>query len=386
MASTGGTTHTQSLTGLTNGFKNYYVSCNDSSAPYVFNETNRTWTVDTAPPTIALTSPTNNSIVNGTITLSATASDIGSGVGYVTFNVLRTDASKGGTDFTYDDYSSPYSVQFNTTTVVDKNYRVWAEAYDKAGYSNSTPDIIITISNNIKTTITSPMQNTGPNAYLNATTTKAANCYYGTSPNPTTAMSTGQGTLTHSQYLTGLNGQVTYYLSCNDSSQPSIFNQTSKTWTAVARTEIFYDEFATLDAWAGDKPPWLTFSSFGNSVPYNSSLYALKYGYGTHVINHTQSTTGYQNINMSFWAIAHESDAGEYMKMDWFNGTAWTNLYTATSQPETWSYHSYLLPASANNKPNLIIKVYCYCWHNPPGSDYCAVDTFRITGSSTVTG
>jgi len=96
---------------------------------------------DTVNPTASLTSPTDGSTVSGTINVSANASD-NVGVSKVEFyrgsNLIGTDTS------------SPYSVNFDTTTVSNGNYVFSAKAYDAANNVGASDNISVAISNSVQ--------------------------------------------------------------------------------------------------------------------------------------------------------------------------------------------------------------------------------------------
>jgi hypothetical protein len=91
--------------------------------------------VDTTVPTVALTSPTNGATVTRNAKITATASDVGSGVARVEFYV---DTQLVGTST-----SSPYSVSWNTKKVTTGSHTIKAVAFDAAG--NSAPSTVITV-------------------------------------------------------------------------------------------------------------------------------------------------------------------------------------------------------------------------------------------------
>lgn len=93
--------------------------------------------IDTAPPTVSLTTPAESSNVSGTTAMTATASD-SVGVTKVEFYVnsqLKSSAT-----------SSPYSYQWDTTTSANGQQLLTAKAYDAAG-NNATSSYYVTVSN-----------------------------------------------------------------------------------------------------------------------------------------------------------------------------------------------------------------------------------------------
>ncbi|MDJ0841666.1 MAG: PHB depolymerase family esterase [Acidobacteriota bacterium] len=93
---------------------------------------------DTTPPTTNITSPANNATVDGTIDITASASD-NDAVAKVEFYV---DGNLIGVDT-----SSPYSVSWDTTSVPDGDYQLLARACDDAGNVGSDNDTTVTVDN-----------------------------------------------------------------------------------------------------------------------------------------------------------------------------------------------------------------------------------------------
>ncbi len=91
---------------------------------------------DTTQPSVSLTAPANNATVSGTVPLTATASD-DVGVTKVEFRV--------GATIVNTDTTSPYSYNWNSTSVNDGPYVVSATAYDAAG-NNRASSVSITVS------------------------------------------------------------------------------------------------------------------------------------------------------------------------------------------------------------------------------------------------
>ena len=97
---------------------------------------------DTTPPTVSITSPLNGATVSGTVALSANASD---NVGVAGVQFFVNGAAVGAEDTT-----SPQSVNWDTTTVVNGGlYSITARARDAAG--NQTTSSVISVSVNNST-------------------------------------------------------------------------------------------------------------------------------------------------------------------------------------------------------------------------------------------
>jgi hypothetical protein len=92
---------------------------------------------DTTPPTITWDAPADGARVVGNVTLSASsASAGGGGVQFV------VDGNVVGSAL-----SSPYSLSWNSTTVVDGDHSVSARTTDAQGRTNTTTPVVLTVSN-----------------------------------------------------------------------------------------------------------------------------------------------------------------------------------------------------------------------------------------------
>ncbi len=93
---------------------------------------------DVTPPTCSITAPANGATVVETVTFSATASD-NETVNRVDFYV---DGTKVGTD-----NASPYSINWDTTTVANGSRTLQAKAFDAAGNVGNSSTISVTVDN-----------------------------------------------------------------------------------------------------------------------------------------------------------------------------------------------------------------------------------------------
>jgi chitodextrinase len=99
-----------------------------------------TMALDTTPPVVAVTAPAANAIVHGTsVAVSANASD-NVAVAGVTFLV---DGSAVGVE----DTTSPYSIVWNTTTVMSGSHVVSAVARDSSGNTAQSAGVAVTVDN-----------------------------------------------------------------------------------------------------------------------------------------------------------------------------------------------------------------------------------------------
>ena len=98
-----------------------------------------TATTDTTPPTVSISSPTSDSTVSGTVTVSAIASD---NVGVAGVQFLLNGLNLGT-----EDTASPYSVSWNTVTAANGFHTLTARARDSAGNTTTSSVVIVMVSN-----------------------------------------------------------------------------------------------------------------------------------------------------------------------------------------------------------------------------------------------
>lgn len=144
---TGSTTHSTSLSGLSNGTAYvYYVRCadatgnaNGSDYPISFSVDTPVVVADTTPPTVSLTAPSNGASVSGTVSVSASASD---DVGVVGVQFKLDGAALGA-----EVLSSPYSMSWDTTTASNGAHALTATARDAAGNPTVSSAVSVTVGN-----------------------------------------------------------------------------------------------------------------------------------------------------------------------------------------------------------------------------------------------
>jgi hypothetical protein len=120
---------------------------------------------DTTVPTASISSPSNNATINGTVSVTATASD-NVGVAKVEFYV---NASLQATDT-----SSPYSFSWNTTSVANGSYTLSAKAYDAASNVGSSANVSVTVNNTDTTVPTVSISSPSNSATINGTVSVTA--------------------------------------------------------------------------------------------------------------------------------------------------------------------------------------------------------------------
>ncbi len=146
-------------------YVNDILKASDSGAPYVYSwdtsslatgvytlmakaydaagnvsQSSRSVTVvnDLIAPAVALTSPANNTTVNGTVTISSSASD--------NVGVTKVEFYCNGV-LLYASNMSPYSFSWNTKGVADGVYVLIAKAYDNAGNYTQSSSVTVAVSN-----------------------------------------------------------------------------------------------------------------------------------------------------------------------------------------------------------------------------------------------
>jgi len=94
---------------------------------------------DTTPPAVSVASPGNGATIQGTVPISAGASD-NVGVAGVQFRI-------DGANFGAEDTSAPYSVSWNTTTASNGSHTITAVARDAAGNRTTSAPVTVMVSN-----------------------------------------------------------------------------------------------------------------------------------------------------------------------------------------------------------------------------------------------
>ncbi len=123
-------------------------------------------TVDNTTPTTAVSAPAQNASVRGTVPVSATASD--------TYGVERVEFYAGAT-LLGTATLAPYVVGWDTTTVANGTITLTTRAYDFAGNSTPSANLVITVDNAAPTVaITSPANGTSFSFLTFSTTVQAS--------------------------------------------------------------------------------------------------------------------------------------------------------------------------------------------------------------------
>jgi hypothetical protein len=115
------------------------------------------------------------------------------------------------------------------------------------------------------------------------------------------------------------------------------------------------------------------------SVPYAGSYNIRTENTGGESIVETDvDTTGYEDINFSFYAHTENMDGGEYVAADWYNGTGWTQLMSVQTIA-AYTFYNYSLPSSADNNAGFKIRFRC---SSDANNEDCEIDNVQVTGTS----
>jgi O-glycosyl hydrolase len=94
---------------------------------------------DTTPPSVFISSPDNNATVSGTITIAANAGD---NVGVAGVQFLLDGNNLGAEDFT-----SPYTVSWDTSGATNGTHTLTAQSRDAAGNTTTSAQVTVVVSN-----------------------------------------------------------------------------------------------------------------------------------------------------------------------------------------------------------------------------------------------
>ncbi|MFC1705027.1 LamG domain-containing protein, partial [Nanoarchaeota archaeon] len=88
------------------------------------------------------------------------------------------------------------------------------------------------------------------------------------------------------------------------------------------------------------------------------------------------STAGYSSIKFSFYPSTTGLDTNEYIAVDWYNGTGWTNLMQA--EDVAYALYNYSLSSAADNNADFKVRFRCYSGSN---NERCRVDNINVSGT-----
>jgi hypothetical protein len=105
---------------------------------------------DTAAPTVSISSPNNGQVVKATTTVTATANDgTGSGISKLEFYLDSATTPFSTTTATVSGTTDKYAVTWDTTTTNNAPHTLYAKAYDKAGNSQNSAVVSLSVDNSV---------------------------------------------------------------------------------------------------------------------------------------------------------------------------------------------------------------------------------------------
>ncbi|MCK4270886.1 MAG: PKD domain-containing protein, partial [Methanogenium sp.] len=152
-----------------------------------------------------------------------------------------------------------------------------------------------------------------------------------------------------------------------------------KTDYITVTASIFYDDFeAAFSGWTtSDRVAWYT----GTPKIGTHSIELKRRG----SMEQTISTSGYTDINVSFYMGAYSLDrVNEYVEAHWYDGSIWTLMKRINNgdpeEDKQLHYFQYDLPTAADNNAAFALRFRIV--GSGPG-DYGYVDNVRVMGVST---
>ena len=90
----------------------------------------------------------------------------------------------------------------------------------------------------------------------------------------------------------------------------------------------------------------------------------------------TISTAGSTNIHLKYAGMTHLLDAGESLRVEWYDGSTWHLVEDLLSEG-SYTYRDWTLPSGAANNPNFAVRFSSICNKNTEWGD---VDNVEVTG------
>ena len=214
--------------------------------------------IDTTVPSVSLTAPADGATVNGTVTLTATASD-NVAVDHVDFLV---DGQSVGSDS-----SAPYSVDWDSLSVVDGPHSISARAVDTADNSATSGAVSVTVANLPAPDITPP------SSTISCNSAPCSSSYYSASVSVSLAATDNPGGSGVQQIRYTTDGSTPTATSGNVYSGPfSVASTTTVKYLAfdnAGNAEAVNSQLIQIDT----TPPTSTISC--NSAPCSSTYYTV---------------------------------------------------------------------------------------------------------------
>ena len=201
-------TSPQSLSGLADGSHTFTVRATDTLSHVEPSPAFVTWLVDTTAPTVSLTTPSDGGTVSGTsVTLTATNSDVGSGIAGVQFKLDGANIGSEG-------LTNPYSITWNSKTTTSASHTLAAVARDVTG-NYATSSITVTVKNTapgVPTSVTATAGDAQASVAFLAPADNGgdSNMNYTVISNPSGGTDGNAGTTALTHTITGLTNNTPY--------------------------------------------------------------------------------------------------------------------------------------------------------------------------------
>jgi predicted phosphodiesterase len=117
----------------------------------------------------------------------------------------------------------------------------------------------------------------------------------------------------------------------------------------------------------------------GNVSVSSKAVYSGIYGAeikGTAWIEKAIDTTGFTDIHVRYWCKTNGLDSGEYLYVEWYDGSAWNRL--EATQGTSWASQDMLCGAGANDNPAFKLR---FMTNASNSAEYAYVDDVEITGT-----
>ncbi|UCG58741.1 MAG: hypothetical protein JSU70_04345, partial [Phycisphaerales bacterium] len=196
--------------------------------------------------------------------------------------------------------------------------------------------------------------------------------YFGTADPPTFIQNQLETT-----YEPGpLEYETTYYWRIDESDGQG--TTPGQVWSFT--TEPFVPELPWGDGFESGEFATGGWATSGNASVSSKAVYSGVYGAeikGTSWIEKAVSTVGFANINVKYARSTKGLDSGEYLYVEWYDGSSW-NLLEQT-QSTSWSLQDRVCDAAANDNADFKLRFATNCSNS---AEYAYVDDVEIAGTS----
>ncbi|MDP2926412.1 MAG: hypothetical protein Q8N99_08595 [Nanoarchaeota archaeon] len=150
---------------------------------------------------------------------------------------------------------------------------------------------------------------------------------------------------------------------------------------------LFYDDFesGTLTGWTLTKVSGANYWIASSTNPYQGTKHAQCQPMSTtepaSIIERAVSTSGYNNIKVSYYRRLIGLDSADEFKAKWYDGTTWQILEqtgTNSANDASYVYKEYVLPSIASNNLNFKLRFECTAG---AVSEFCRVDNVKLTSN-----